>query len=76
MKMLPKKALNLRQVLLNLLVLVLFFFDLSERIDHRGMILVVKETPDVLKGKICVFSSEIHRQLSRIRIHTVLLMGE
>jgi len=72
-KMSTQEALDLTEIPLNFLLLILLLFYLSECVDHSGMILMTEGLTNILKRKIRVFSSQIHSQLSRIRVNTVLL---
>ena len=75
-RMSSQEALYFAEVLLNFLLIVLFYFYLSECVNHSGMILMTEGVTNVLKREICVFSGQIHGQLSRIRINTVLSFRE
>ena len=71
-----QEALYFTEVLLNFLFVVLFYFDLSECVNHSGMILMTEGVTNLFKREIRVFSGQIHGQLSRIRVDTVLSFGE
>ena len=75
-KMSTQETLYFTEVLLNSLFVILFCFDLSERVNHSGMILMTEGLTNLFKREIRVFSGQIHGQVSGIRIDAVLSFGE